>query len=225
MIELRGVTASYAQGRSTVTPLRDVSVLLGPGPVALMGPSGSGKSTLLRILAGLQEADSGTVLIGGEPVTPPTNRSAGDPRVALVHQDYRLIEFLSVEENLRLCAELHSREATDTTVEQTLQMVGLAGYGDRQPATLSGGEQQRVAIARSLLSGGTVLLADEPTGALDSDNTVRVADLLIELGVREGVTVVVATHDPEVARRMPVVFHLLDGNIVHSTDRVAGSIQ
>jgi putative ABC transport system ATP-binding protein len=218
VIELRGISASYRQGRSTVTPLRDVSVVLGPDPVALMGPSGSGKSTLLRIVAGLQEADAGTVVVDGQPVAPPTRRSAGDPRVALVHQDYRLVEFLSVGDNLRLCAELHSQTVTDASVEHTLDTVGLAGYADRQPATLSGGEQQRVAIARSLLSGATVLLADEPTGALDSDNTRLVTDMLIDLGRRDGTTVVVATHDVQVARRVPTIFDLLDGALVRGVE-------
>jgi ABC-type lipoprotein export system ATPase subunit len=214
VIELRGISASYRQGRSTVTPLRDVSGVFGPDPVALMGPSGSGKSTLLRIAAGLQEPAAGMVLVDGQPVEPSTRCSAGNPRVALVHQDYRLVEFLSVEDNLRLCAELHSQPVTAAAIEHALDTVGLAGYADRQPATLSGGEQQRVAIARSLLSGATVLLADEPTGALDSENTRKVADLLIELGLRGGITVLVATHDVQVARRMPVVVELLDGTLV-----------
>jgi ABC-type lipoprotein export system ATPase subunit len=213
VIELDGVTVSYRQGGAVVTPLRRVTAVLGPGPVAVTGPSGSGKSTLLRVVAGLQAADAGTVVVDGTAVAPPGRRVAGDPRIALVHQDYRLVEFLSVADNLRLCAELHARDLTDDAVADALETVGLGGHEDREPATLSGGEQQRVAIARGLVSGASVLLADEPTGALDVENTRRVADLLVRLGSRPDVTVVVATHDPEVAARMAGRHRLADGEL------------
>ena len=221
MVELRGITVTYRQSGSTVTPLRDVSTVLGPDAVAVMGPSGSGKSTLLRVIAGLQAADAGKVVIDGRPVPPPTPRRAGDPRVAMVHQDHRLVDFLSVGDNLRLCAELHDQDLADSALADALAAVGLAGTADREPATLSGGEQQRVAIARALVSGARVLLADEPTGALDADATTRVADLLAGLGERSGVTVVVATHDAAVAGRMAMTLALRDGALVDAPVEVA----
>jgi ABC-type lipoprotein export system ATPase subunit len=164
LIELVNVTVAYRQGTSTVTPLHQVDATFPSGVSALMGPSGSGKSTLLRLIAGMQRADKGKVAIDGKAVQPPTRRNAGDPRVALIPQDYRLVDFLSVEENLRLCAELHSRALEGGDVADLLEQVGLAGYSTRAPGTLSGGEQQRVAIARGMAAGARVILADEPTG-------------------------------------------------------------
>lgn len=212
MIELREVVVHYAQGRSAVTPLNGVTASLGPGALALMGPSGSGKSTLLRVVAGLQVPDEGSVVVNGTSLDSAGN-GTGDPRVALVHQDYRLIEFLSVRDNLRLCAELHGQEIDEATVKRTLGFVGLNGFGHRQPATLSGGEQQRVAIARSIVSGAEVLLADEPSGALDVDNTKIITDLLIRLSTETELLVVVATHDPSVAERLPSCWFIRDGRV------------
>lgn len=200
MLACHDVTVTYRQGRGTFTPLQGVSLSVGAESVAVTGPSGSGKTTLLRILAGLQSPDEGGVEIDGTPV-----RSADlscDPRVSLIHQDYRLVEFLTVAENLQLACELRTVALDGRSVSSVLETVGLGDFGDRWPGTLSGGEQQRVAIARSLIVGSQVILADEPTGALDIDNSRLVAELLHKLAESEGVTVVVATHDLGVAGLM-----------------------
>lgn len=196
MIELDRVCVAYDNCR----PLRDISYTFGSGAVAVMGPSGSGKSTMLRVMAGLQEPTSGRVEISGLPVSRPSWHSAGDPRVTLIHQDYRLVQFLTVGDNLRITRETRGLEASPRELVGALRRVGLAGIDlSRMPATLSGGEQQRVAIARSLLAGSEVLLADEPTGALDAANSVAIAQLLHNVGRKDGLAVVVATHDLDVA--------------------------
>lgn len=171
--------------------------------MAVTGPSGSGKTTLLRVIGGLLSADAGVVLIDDEPVGQPSWRSSGDSRIGLIHQDYRLVSFLTVGENLRLAWETRrAGSPSDDDVLQALAQVGLEGITpDRMPETLSGGEQQRVAIARTLLAGCTVLLADEPTGALDAENTEHVAELLVQMAHEYGVAVVVATHDPGVSSK------------------------
>jgi ABC-type lipoprotein export system ATPase subunit len=210
MITLDHVTVRYPE----VTPLDEVDLTFGPGTTAVMGPSGSGKSTLLRVISGMQRPAAGAVAIDGVGVAAASWRSAGDPRVSLIHQDYRLVPFLTVEQNMLLAAELRGVRRSGADVGAMLERVGLpSSMGRRLPARLSGGQQQRVAIARALLAGASVLLADEPTGALDVDNTERIADILVELGRRDGLVVVVATHDPRVAERMDHRVRLARGTL------------
>lgn len=198
MFTVDRVCVSY--GASAV--LDEVSLDFAPGTTALMGPSGSGKSTLLRILAGKQLPSNGAVRLGGTPVEVASWRSSGDERVAMVFQDYRLVPFLTVGDNIALAAEARNRTIGSVEIGAALERVGLAPeLAQRAPGSLSGGEQQRVAIARALVSGATVVLADEPTGALDAANSRRVSEILKGLG-DEGLTVVVATHDESVASVM-----------------------
>jgi putative ABC transport system ATP-binding protein len=211
MITLDNVTVKYPD----VTPLDEVDLTFGPGTTAVMGPSGSGKSTLLRVIGGMQRPVAGVVAIDGVEVAVASWRSAGDPRVSLIHQDYRLVPFLTVEQNMLLAAELRGVRRAGADVGTMLERVGLpSSMGRRLPTKLSGGQQQRVAIARALLAGTPVLLADEPTGALDVDNTERIADILVELGRRDGLVVVVATHDPRVAERLDHRVQLARGKLV-----------
>ncbi|WP_433732190.1 ABC transporter ATP-binding protein [Actinoplanes sp. CA-051413] len=180
-----------------------------------MGPSGSGKSTLLRILAGLQIPDQGRVSLNGRPLR---SRNGGDARISLIHQDYRLVDFLTVAENLALAAELRAIDVSQTDVANALDRVGLNGLQERSPATLSGGEQQRVAIARALVSRSRVLLADEPTGALDGENTITVATLLRDISQEHQVAVVVATHDRSVAHMMSRALVHHDGSFRETSE-------
>ncbi|WP_162598671.1 ABC transporter ATP-binding protein [Nocardioides gilvus] len=210
MISLDNVSIAYPDTK----PLHGASVSFASSASAIMGPSGSGKSTLLRLIAGLQSPDGGTITIDGSPVKRPTWSTTGDTRVAMIHQDYRLIPFLSVGENIRLAAELRGISASAEGVRGALARVGLTGIGlNRRPGTLSGGEQQRVAIARALVCEVRVLLADEPTGALDEQSSRLVADCLKDLSVGGDVQVVVATHDPLVAQTLPVVYRLTNGQV------------
>ena len=210
MIELDRVSVVY----DNCEPLQNVSHTFEPGAVSVMGPSGSGKSTLLRVLAGLQKPTSGQVMISGQPLARPSWHSAGDPRVSLIHQDYRLVAFLTVRDNLRFVAENRGLKTSDNALIDAIDCVGLTEIDlSRMPATLSGGEQQRVAIARSLLSRTDVLLADEPTGALDAANSASIARLLLQIGSQNGLTVVIATHDHDVASVVGPRLLLRDGQL------------
>lgn len=210
VIEFDRVTVEY----DDISPLNEISLTFDPGTTAVMGPSGSGKSTLLRLIAGLQVPSSGHVSINGQTVAAATWRRASDSRVSLIHQDYRLVPFLTTEKNLMLAGELRGARPTKGEVSDALDRVGLPQeIASRLPSTMSGGEQQRAALARALVAGGSVILADEPTGALDVDNTQRVADILCDLGRASALTIVVATHDPEVAARLDRQYHLADGSL------------
>lgn len=190
-------------------------------PVALVGPSGSGKSTLLNVISGALAPHSGEVMIGAQPVQRATWRTSSDHRVSTVFQDHRLVGFLTVEENILLAREVRDgKESIDDgkesidSVDDALGRVNLSpDFKRRLPGTLSGGEQQRVAIARALFAGCSVLLADEPTGALDPANTRAIADLLRQVSVTDSVAVIVATHDPEVADRASRRYRLGGGTL------------
>jgi ABC-type lipoprotein export system ATPase subunit len=209
MIELEKVVVRFGDRRI----LDSVSIQIGPEPTAVMGPSGSGKTTLLRVLAGQLRPHKGRVLVDGLPLRR-RKGSAIAPGVALIHQDYRLVDFLSVIDNVLLAAELHHHPHAEHDARALLERVGLGRTTLAQlPPTLSGGEQQRVAIARALLCGAKVLLADEPTGALDRDATTQVARLLVEVADTHEVQVVVATHDLAVAEMMGSRLMLTDGRL------------
>lgn len=200
MITLGRVSVEYGDG---VKPLDDVSHTFRTGTTAVTGPSGSGKSTLLRLVAGLQNPTTGAVAIDGEPVGRASWFSAGDPRVSVIYQDYRLVPFLTIAQNLSLAVESRGAKGSTDQVESALARVGLPpSMAHRLPGSMSSGEQQRVAIARGLVVGSPVLVADEPTGALDAENTARITDVLLELGQGSDLTVIVATHDLSVAERM-----------------------
>ncbi|MFT3971495.1 MAG: ABC transporter ATP-binding protein [Micropruina sp.] len=207
MLDIDEVSVEYGP-----TPvLKDVSLEFPPGSTALMGPSGSGKSTLLRVMAGKQAPTAGMVTINGSPVERASWRSSGDARIAMVFQDYRLVPFLTVADNIALAAEARQRPISDEEIRAAMARVGLAPeMADRAPTSLSGGEQQRVAIARALVTGAEVILADEPTGALDTKNSRRVSEILKSLG-DEGLTVVVATHDEAVAATLDRTIRLDEG--------------
>lgn len=194
MLKCSSVGISYLQGNKHLRILADFDLEVSEQPTALMGPSGSGKTSVLRCISGLQPPTSGEISIDGCAVD-----ARGDSRVALVFQDHRLVEFISVADNLRLAAELRGKVISRDEVDALLADVALAGYEDRMPAELSGGEAQRVAIARAVATRSRVLLADEPTGSLDQANTELVTRMLIRMAAERGLILLVATHDPSVA--------------------------
>jgi predicted ABC-type transport system involved in lysophospholipase L1 biosynthesis ATPase subunit len=219
LLAAHGVRRSYRLGRRDVPVLAGVSVALGAGDfVALRGASGAGKSTLLHLLGGLDAPDAGHVTFRGETLSrlPPARLARlRNANLGFVFQAYHLLPELDALENVALPARMARRPAAEAAAEAR-RLLGRVGLGDRldhRPAELSGGEQQRVAIARALVNRPPVLLADEPTGNLDSRTGEGILDLLAGLHAEAGLTLVIATHDARVAARARRVLVLEDGRL------------
>jgi putative ABC transport system ATP-binding protein len=217
MLDIAEVSRSYGTGRACTVALRGVSMAVEAGElVCVMGPSGCGKSTLLALAGGLERPDSGSVLIGGQPLSYSARERALrlQRQVGFVFQELNLLADLTALENVALPLELAGvpRRTARAAAEAALAHVGVAGLAGTFPADLSGGEQQRVAIARALIGDRRILLADEPTGALDSLSGELVMRL-IRSRCEEGATAVVATHDAGVAAVADRVIFLRDGAV------------
>ena len=227
MLELRQVSRSYGQGGAEVHALRAVSLTADEGTmVAVMGPSGSGKSTLLTIAGTLEEPTSGEVLIAGEPVSKLSRGAKARLRrrvIGYVFQDFNLLPGLTAAENVALPLELDGVPArrARTAGLDALESLGLAGRASHFPDELSGGERQRVAIARAVVGEHRLLLADEPSGALDSANGEAVMRL-IHAACQRGMAAVVTTHDAQLASRADRVVFLRDGRVTDQTAAPAG---
>ncbi|MEM7232400.1 MAG: ABC transporter ATP-binding protein, partial [Planctomycetota bacterium] len=209
-----------------LTVLNDVSIEVPDGEfVAIRGPSGSGKSTLLALLAGLERPSSGSVSIGGRRID---NLSEDDlailrrKEIGFVFQSFQLLENLTARENILLPLELLGVDGAAQRSDELLTRLGISERGHHYPAELSGGEKQRVAIARAFGPQPAVLLADEPTGNLDRDNGERVLELIADLQQHEGTTLILVTHDAEIAARASREIHLRAGQI--EFDRNNGEI-
>ena len=219
MIRCVDVHKSYVMGAERVEALRGLSFEIpGPGFYAIMGQSGSGKSTLLHLLAALDAPDSGTLEVAGRRVDQMTEAAATEYRrttVGVVFQSFNLIPTLTALENVELPAVLAGKDARDLR-PRALDLLDKLGLGDRnshRPDAMSGGEQQRVAIARSLLMGPPVLLADEPTGNLDSASAEKLWGVLEGVARDYQVTIVMVTHEPAAAAHCRSVFVLRDGQM------------
>jgi putative ABC transport system ATP-binding protein len=223
MLELRQVSKSYGEGSAEVHALHEVSLTVDEGAmVAVMGPSGSGKSTLLTIAGTLEEPTSGDVLIAGQPVSRVSPRTKAALRrrvIGYVFQDFNLLPGLTAAENVSLPLELDGVSGRKARAEalDALEGLGLAGRGSHYPDQLSGGERQRVAIARAMVGGRQLLLADEPSGALDSVNAEAVMRLLHDACKNAGMTAVVVTHDAQLACWADRVLFLRDGRVTDQT--------
>jgi len=219
MLELRQVSKVYGQGAAEVHALRDVSLDVAPGTmVAVMGPSGSGKSTLLTIAGSLEEPSSGQVLVAGWDLTAMSRNDKARLRrqsVGYVFQDFNLLPGLTAAENVSLPLELDGLSARKARKAglRVLTELGLADRASNYPDQLSGGERQRVAIARAVVGDRRLLLADEPSGALDSANAEAVMRM-IHTACEQGVAAVVVTHDARLASWADRVVHIRDGRIV-----------
>jgi putative ABC transport system ATP-binding protein len=221
--ELRGVSKTYSLGGVQVQAVKDVDLVIEAGDaVAVAGPSGSGKTTLLQLLGGLDRASAGRVLVEGKDMAAMGDAELSRLRlrtIGFVFQQFNLIPTLTAAQNVEvaLAPTGEGSAARRERVESLLQSVGLAARADHVPSKLSGGEQQRVAIARALANEPHVLLADEPTGNLDSETGAEILDLLMSLsGDRR--TVIVVTHDPDVARRAHRVVRMQDGRLTGEAD-------
>jgi putative ABC transport system ATP-binding protein len=228
-LELRQVSKSYGQGTAEVRALREVSLTADEGAmVAVMGPSGSGKSTLLTIAGTLEEPTSGEVLIAGQPVAGMSRNDKARLRrrtIGYVFQDFNLLPGLTAAENVALPLELDGLSARKARIAglNALERLGLGERAVHYPDQLSGGERQRVAIARAMVGERRLLLADEPSGALDSANSEAVMRLLRDACQDAGMTAVVVTHDAQLASWADRVVFLRDGRVTDQTASVAGS--
>jgi len=219
-VSVRGVARSFGSGAGAVHALRDVSFDIAAGTlVALVGRSGSGKTTLLNVVGGLDRPDRGTVRVAGADVTSLDDDGLSDLRrgtVSYVFQTFGLIPVLSAAENVGVPLRLARTAVPERQrrVAVLLDLVGLGGHADQRPGELSGGQQQRVAIARALAASPRVLIADEPTGQLDAETGLAIMALLRGVVEAEGVTALVATHDPVMIALADRVLRISDGVVV-----------
>ena len=219
VLRLSQVSHSYWQGRAEVPVLANVDLVLEAGEtVALVGPSGAGKSTLLHIAGLLETPSAGEVALAGQVVRAGrdgTRTRLRRTHLGFVYQNHHLMPEFSALENIMVPLRLagHDPRAARGRATELLDRVGLAARGSHRPAALSGGEQQRVAIARAIANGPKLLLADEPTGNLDTGTAADVTDMLVELVGATGLAALLATHNPEVARRMHRGVRLESGHL------------
>lgn len=214
VVEFDNVTKSYKCGEHELKALNGVSFSLDEGKfVVILGPSGAGKSTLLNLLGGLDSPTEGTIKVNGRDISTLTDNELADYRAAavgFVFQFYNLIPTLTVYENVKLVSEI-SKNAIDA--KQMIAEVGLIDHLNNFPAELSGGEQQRISIARALAKNPKILLCDEPTGALDSETGVMVLKLLLSMAKNYGKAIVIVTHNQSIAKMADVVIRVKNGKI------------
>ena len=217
-ITLNNVSYSYEGKYQTVRAVDGVSFDFAPGTLyAIIGSSGSGKTTLLSLMAGLDLPTDGEILIEGKSTKEWNRNQMRRDRVSVIYQNYNLFPLLTVSENIQYPLKLRHMDKAEAKAlaKETRSRVELPeAYDNRLPKQLSGGEQQRVAIARTLAQGCNIILADEPTGNLDSANTQNIVDILKPLAHDDGRTVIIVTHDPAVAEQADVVLKMKDGRWV-----------
>lgn len=219
LLSAKNVTKSYTLGKRSLEVLRGVSLDVARGDfLALRGASGAGKSTLLHLFGGLDAPNSGEIWFGDRnlaQLSPSDIAVMRNTRVGFIFQSYHLLPELDALENVCLPARMSRKPAADAERRgrELLARVGLSARLDHKPYELSGGEQQRVAIARALMNEPELILADEPTGNLDSHTGAEIVDLLVSLRAEKNTTLIIATHDASVAARAPRTIHLVDGQI------------
>ena len=219
MIEATGVQKVYAAGGLRVRALRGVDLGVRRGEmVAIMGPSGSGKTTLLNVLSGLDDLSGGEVYVDGESIKSMSDRRRTRFRaekMGFIFQSYNLIPVLSAIENIELPLLVAGKKPKKARewAQDAIEMVGLADQARKRPAEMSGGQQQRITVARSLVNNPAIVWADEPTGALDSETSKGIMDLLVSMNEKQKQTFVLVTHDAAVAARADRTIRMRDGRI------------
>ncbi len=218
VLSVEGLTKTYRSGSETLTVLNDVSLSLASGETcAVVGPSGSGKTTLLGLCAGLDRPTSGSVFLGGSNLSLLSEDQLAvlrNDQVGFIFQTFQLIPTLTALENVMVPAELRGDSGPRRRAEVLLTQVGLEDRMTHYPAQLSGGEQQRVAIARAFINRPTILFADEPTGNLDADTGQRIENLIFDLNETAGTTLMLVTHNLDLADRTGRIIQLQGGEVV-----------
>lgn len=221
IVSVENLTKTYTVYDNETRALDGVSFGVEQGQfVAIIGTSGSGKSTLLHLLGGVDSPTSGRVVIDGADIYTLSAKELAAfrrRRVALIYQFYNLLPMLNVRDNILLPLELDGRKADDKELSHILNLLGIAEKEFHYPNQLSGGQQQRVAIARACITKPALLLADEPTGNLDSRNSVDIMNLLVKANRELGQTIIMVTHDLAIARRADRIIEVEDGRILHDT--------
>lgn len=218
MLILENITRSFINGKSTTMALNGVSLNIEKGTmISIMGPSGSGKSTLLHIIGCLDAPSSGSYRLNGADVDALSDKGRAKIRnkvFGFVLQQFALIEEETVLENVAVPLMFSNTSffKIDKYAENMLKLLHIESLAEKKVKTLSGGEKQRVAIARALINNPDIILADEPTGSLDSKTTHQIMDLFVNLN-KEGKTIIIITHDPDVAKYCPLRYHIMDGKL------------
>jgi putative ABC transport system ATP-binding protein len=220
VLRCESLSRTYPSGGKPLTVLKDITFSVAAGEfVAVVGPSGSGKSTLLGLMAGLDLPSAGRVYLDGQDLSGLSEDARAilrGKKVGFVFQSFQLIPTLTARENVQVPLELRGLESSDRAA-RLLERVGLGDRGHHYPAQLSGGEQQRVALARAFTNDPKVLFADEPTGNLDATTGHTIIDLMVELNRAYGTTLVLVTHDPELAQLARRTIRLRDGTVVEDS--------
>lgn len=228
ILEVRDLGKAYRSGERSLQVLQDVNFTIGQGDTfSIVGPSGSGKTTLLGLCAGLDRSSSGAVVLCGErldQLDEDARARVRNQHVGFIFQNFQLLPTLTALENVMVPLELRGEKGVAARAKELLGRVGLGDRLDHYPTQLSGGEQQRVSLARAFSNDPRILFADEPTGNLDEETGARVEELLFSLNREQGTTLVLVTHDPELARKTDRIVRIKGGRIV-SDERVAAAVQ
>ena len=229
IIEARHLNKTYALDNRRITVLKDISLSIDRGEfVVITGSSGSGKTTLLTLLSGLDQPSSGQVAIQGQEIAGATEDELAPIRnrmIGFVFQSFHLVPSMTAKENIMFPAEIMGKKDAEQTARRLLKQVGLAGRADNMPSQLSGGEKQRVSLCRAMVNHPKLLFADEPTGNLDSENGRVVLSQLIDLKTEQGATLVLVTHNPDIAKAADRVLTLEDGRLSQNISRIPGQGQ
>lgn len=217
ILRTENLTKIYRNGENTVTAINNLSISVNKGEfISIIGSSGSGKSTLLHLLGGVDKPTSGKVLVNGIDIYKLSNDESAIFRrreVGLIYQFFNLIPILNVQENIMLPCELDRRAVPETKLKELLEILGMENRKNYLPSQLSGGQQQRVAIGRSLINNPSIILADEPTGNLDSKSTAEIVALLKKANEQFNQTIIMITHDLEIAKNANRIIRIEDGEI------------